>query len=139
MFLVDLQYVLIFFFSGLEGRKKVPSARKWKNRLCEQFETWLKRGTFTEGDSVVFGDDTTVKDAHDEKLRRREEIEWKEKVMDRILGVQRQQTESYAVSSYQETGFDLDPEMDSEYNLEEGDKVEDELETSIESIITHIR
>ena len=59
--------------------------------------------------------------------------------MDRILGVQRQQTESHAVSSYQETGFDLDPEMDSEYNLEEGDKVEDELETSIESIITHIR
>ena len=59
--------------------------------------------------------------------------------MDRILGVQRQQTESYAVSSYQETGFDLDPEMDSEDTTEEGDKVEDELETSKESIITHIR
>ena len=131
---------------GPEGRKKLPSARKWKNRPCEEFESWLKRGTYTEGDSVVFlMDPEEKKDMQDEKLRRREEFEWKEKVMDRILGVRRQQEEPDATSGYHDTGFDPGIEMDDFGHRENGfengstEPVEEELETSQESLVTHIR
>ena len=81
-------------------------------------------------------------DIKDEKLRRREEIEWKEKVMDRILGVRRQQKEP---DGYQDTGFDPGIEIDDFGHNENGSEnsstepVEEELETSQESLVTHIR
>ena len=86
-------------------------------------------------------------DVRDEKLRRREEIEWKEKVMDRILGVQRQKQQQgpYTTSGYQDTGFDPGIEMEdfghNEYDPEDAEVelAEDELETSQESLVTHIR
>ena len=86
-------------------------------------------------------------DVRDEKMRRREEIEWKEKVMDRILGVQRlqQQQGPYTTSGYQDTDFDPGIEMEdfvhSEDILEGADVelAEEELETSQESLVTHIR
>ena len=86
-------------------------------------------------------------DVRDEKLRRREEIEWKEKVMDRILGVQRQKQQQgpHTTSGYQDTGFDPGIEMEdfghSEDDLEDADVelAEEELETSQESLVTHIR
>ena len=86
-------------------------------------------------------------DVRDEKLRRREEIEWKEKVMDRILGVQRQKQHQgpHTTSGYQDTGFDPGIEMEdfghNEYDPEDGEVelAEEELETSQESLVTHIR
>ena len=117
-----------------------------KDRPCEEFESWLKRGTYTEGDSVVFSRDLEEKkDAHDEKLRRREEIEWKEKVMDRILGVRQHQKEPDDTFGHQDTGFDPGIEMDNSSHIEDGledagaELVEEELETSQESLVTHIR
>ena len=141
-------YLLFDLLSGPEGRKKVPSARKWKNRPCEEFDSWLKRGTFAEGDSVEFSIDLEKerRDIHDEKLRRREEIEWKEKVMDRILGVRQQQRESITTSAGQDIGFDPGIEMDDFGHSKDGlgdrtdaEQVEEELETSQESLVTHIR
>ena len=85
-------------------------------------------------------------DVRDEKLRRREEIEWKEKVMDRILGVQRQQQHGpHTTSGYQDTGFDPGIEMDDFGRSEDcpedagTDLAEDVLETSRDSLVTHIR
>ena len=142
-----LKFKRLLLCSSSEGRKKVPSARKLKNRPCEEFESFLKRGTYTEGDSVAFGVDLEEEqDVRDEKLRRREEIEWKEKVMDRILGVQRQQQQGpLTSSSYQDTGFDPGIEMDDFGHSEEGPEdastelAEEVLETSQESLVTHIR
>ena len=86
-------------------------------------------------------------DVRDEKLRRREEIEWKEKVMDRILGVQRQKQQHgpHSTSGYQDTGFDPGIEMEDFGHFEDDPEdadvelAEEELETSQESLVTHIR
>ena len=42
---------------------------------------WLVRGEYEEGDDVIFNHDDAVRDAVDEKMRRREEIKWKEQIL----------------------------------------------------------
>ena len=105
----------------------------------------MVRGSFKDGDDMDMniGDNcTTVID--DEKQRRREEIQWKEQIMDRMLGVQTpqqagQQTSFYAAPT-ELGGFDddFDREDNGYDTLEDADN-ENELDRSVESLVTHIR
>ena len=55
-------------------------------RLCgEDFQEWLVRGNFTEGDDCAWGEEEGERRT-DEVKRRREEMMWRENVLDKMMG-----------------------------------------------------
>ena len=107
---------------------------------------WLVRGDFVEGDDVIFNHDDAVRDAVDEKMRRREEIQWKEQILDRILGVQKQPqshptTYGDAGCGLVSGGFeDSDHDMGwSDGGDDTGEEDGQDSDTSVQSMVTHIR
>ena len=67
-------------------RKRVPCASLVTRRLCEEFQCWLLRGSFKVGDDCDWGEKEELeKRDKDEVKRRREEMMWREKVLDKIL------------------------------------------------------
>ena len=108
---------------------------------------WLVRGTFKDGDDMdmsVGVNEANVVD--DEKQRRREEIQWKEQIMNRRLGVptprEVSQSTSFYVAPFDDGINGFDDDFDREDNgydtLEDADN-ENELDRSTESLVTHIR
>jgi len=68
-------------------RKKVPCASLVTRRLCEEFQCWLVRGSFKEGDDCHWGEKEEMEKRDKEEVKRkREEMMWREKVLDKILG-----------------------------------------------------
>ena len=71
-------------------RKKVPWASVVVKRACEEFQLWLVRGTFSEGDDCQWDQHEVVEKSKrdkDEVKRRREDMMWREKILDKMLGL----------------------------------------------------
>jgi len=135
-------------------RKKVPWASLVVKRACEEFQLWLVRGTFSEGDDCQW--DFQEVDAmekskmdREEVKRRREDMMWREKILDKMLGLGAQAEQ--LISTRDPLGLD---ERDSGTgSLEVGNLtsrtvtgsdateefVENELNVSQQSLVTHIR
>ena len=54
------------FLRSSEGRTRVSSVEKVKHGPCEEFDMWLVRGEYEEGDDVIVNHDDAVRDAVDE-------------------------------------------------------------------------
>jgi len=68
-------------------RLRVPCASLVTRRLCEEFQCWLLRGSFKVGDDCDWGEKEDLEKRDKEEVkRRREEMMWREKVLDKILG-----------------------------------------------------
>ena len=117
---------------------------------CEDFQDWLVRGTYSEGDSCSWDDQDEVvkKNKEDVKLRR-EDMMWRERVLDKFLGKESQMVRMYSVRD----PLGLDEKDSGTGTLENGnvtddalsvrdafeDLLENELDVSQQSIVTHIR
>eukprot|EP00092_Neocalanus_flemingeri_P016592 GFUD01017952.1.p1 GENE.GFUD01017952.1~~GFUD01017952.1.p1 ORF type:complete len:777 (-),score=171.72 GFUD01017952.1:113-2443(-) len=132
-------------------RKKVPWAALVTARMCEEFEGWLSRGCFKEGDDCNWGEKKVIeeRDKHEVK-RRRDEMIWREKVMDKLLGGE-MRTEGL-ISTRDPLGLE---EWDSGVGISEfgqystggtvagseatEELTENELNVSQQSLVTHIQ
>jgi len=133
------------------SRKKVPWASMVSKRPClEEFQAWLVRGTYSEGDSCSWDDqDKVVKKNKEEVKIRREDMMWRERVLDQFLGKGSQMVRMF--SSRDPLG--LDDKDSGTGTLENGnitddalsvrdafeDLLENELDVSQQSLVTHIR
>ena len=118
-------------------------------RACEEFQLWLVRGTFSEGDDCQWDkhEEEVVeksKREKDEVKRRREDMMWREKILDKMLGLGSQAEKlistrdplglderdsgTGSLTSCTVTGSDATEEV-----------VENELNVSQQSLVTHIR
>jgi len=130
-------------------RTKVPWAGALTKRpCCEEYQDWLVRGTFSEGDDCSWGEEEREKSKEKTKMMR-EDFMWRERVLDKILG-----KESKAVGMFStrdplgldekdsgtgtlEAGNTTDDEMSVRDTVEE--LSENELNVSDQSLVTHIR
>jgi len=70
-----------------QERKKVPWSSLVTKRLCDEFQCWLVRGSFKDGDDCNWGEKEELEKRDKEEVkRRREDMMWREKVLDKILG-----------------------------------------------------
>ena len=69
-------------------RLKVPWASLVTRRsCCEEYQDWLVRGTFSEGDTYRWGDEEIEKKNRNDKTQQmREDMMWRERMFDKILG-----------------------------------------------------
>ena len=140
-----------FFSRSGVARTKVPWASMVTKRpFCEEFQAWLVRGTYSEGDSCSWDDqDEVEKKNKDEVKSRREDMMWRERVLDKFLGKESQMVRMYSVRD----PLGLDEKDSGTGTLENGnvtddalsvrdafeDLLENELDVSQQSIVTHIR
>lgn len=130
----------------------MPRASWVPKRACEEFQLWLVRGTFKDGDDAIWNEEEEVeKNVNEEVKRRREDLMWKEKVLDRMLGVGSGLHSEGLISTRDPLGLD---EMDSgtgtmdvgNSTIDEAstrdtieDLLENDLNVSSQSMVTHIR
>jgi len=133
-------------------RKTVPRVSWVPKRACEEFQLWLVRGSFKDGDDVIWKEEEEVeKSDREEVKRRREDLMWKEKVLDRMLGLGSGLKSERLISTRDPLGLD---EMDSGTGtMNVGNSTNDEVSTrdtteellenelniSSQSMVTHIR
>ena len=130
-------------------RKRVPWAGAVTKRQCEEFQCWLLRGNYDEGDYCDWDEKEESGRDLSEVKRRREELMWKDRVGERISSGGTQS--GNLVTSRDPLGLD---EMDSGTGsfvgqLSTSDRVggcdvmeelaENELNVSQQSLLTHIQ
>jgi len=137
-------------WSGI-ARTKVPWASMVTKRpCCDDFQAWLVRGTYSEGDSCSWDDQDEVekKNKEDVKLRR-EDMMWREKVLDKFLGKEFRMARMFSTRD----PLGLDEKDSGTGTLENGnitddalsvrdafeDLSENDLDVSQQSLVTHIR
>ena len=100
-----------------------------------EYEVSLRRGTFDEGDSLEFGraekqeadvhqDDVDEEDVVGERRRRREEMEWREKMTDRLLGVRTENSNNNNIDYWEDREMisdDLGDVTETDFDEEEND------------------
>merc|ERR1712083_373037 len=132
-------------------RLKVPWASMVTKRpCCEEYQDWLVRGTFSEGDPCRWGDEETEMKSRNEKtLQMREDMMWRERMFDKILGKVPQVIGLPSASD----PLGLDEKDSGTGTLEAGNITydegsvrdtleelsENELNVSDQSLVTHIR
>jgi len=126
------------------GRKKVSWYKLISKRPCNEFQMWLKRGTYEEGDQCSWAEDV-FKDA-DSTSRRREEFLWKEQMTQSIRGSEKTLVHSSRSCSglfeEEDSGngsWESMSEMSIQMCVLPNDLVENELNVSQQSMVTHIR
>jgi len=139
-----------YSWSGI-ARTKVPWASMVTKRpCCEEFQAWLVRGTYSEGDSCSWDDqDEVEKKSKEEAKLRREDMMWRERVLDKLLGKESQIVRMFSTRD----PLGLDEKDSGTGTLENGnttddalsvrdafeDLLENELDVSQQSLVTHIR
>merc|ERR1712228_266800 len=113
-------------------------------RPCNEYQMWLRRGTYEEGDQFSWAEDV-AKDA-ESTSRRREEFLWKEQMMRSIRGSEKNPVRSSRSCSGQfeeedsGTGsWESMSEMSIQMCVIPNDLVENELNVSQQSMVPHIR
>ena len=128
--------------------EKVPWAKKVQSRSCEEFQAWLVRGDYQEGDHCDWAE-AARKEKLLDKLRRRDEQEELEKVdtSRQVLG--RAQTGAADTRGLGVTTSESTCESEEEegeeggwMSPERGEREEEggqESDSSDQSLVTHIR
>jgi len=131
-------------------RTKVPWAGLVTRRPCsEEYQDWLVRGTFSEGDDCSWGEEDREKRSKEKTKMMREDLMWRERVLDKILGTEVKAVgmlsmrdplgldEKDSGTGTLEAGNATDDEMSVRDTVEE--LSENELNVSDQSLVTHIR
>ena len=119
-------------------------------RPCsEEHQDWLIRGTFSEGDDCGWGEEETEKNSKEKTRMMREEMMWRERVLDKLLGKEPRTVgecsardplgldEKDSGTGTLEPGIITDEEeADRDPNNELS---ENELNVSDQSLVTHVR
>jgi len=131
-------------------RTKVPWAGLVTKRPCsEEYQDWLVRGTFSEGDDCSWGEEEREKKSNEKTKMMREDFMWRERVLDKILGKEVKAVGMFSMrdplgldekdsgTGTLEAGNATDDEMSIRDTVEE--LSENELNVSDQSLVTHIR
>merc|ERR1719153_1435853 len=131
-------------------RTKVPWAGLVTKRPCsEEYQDWLVRGTFSEGDDCSWGEEEREKRSKEKTKMMREDLMWRERVLDKILGREVKAVGMFSMrdplgldekdsgTGTLEAGNTTDDEMSVRDIVEE--LSENELNVSDQSLVTHIR
>ena len=124
--------------------EKVPWAKKVQSRPCDVFQA-LVRGNFQEGDTFDWSE-AARKEKLLEKWRRREDLKWKLKITDQVLGRGNPRAAGPTVGlgvSAPESPYWSEGEVDLGWSSPEQGEREDfgdqESDGSGQSVVTHIR
>jgi len=131
-------------------RTKVPWAGLVTKRPCsEEYQDWLVRGSFSEGDDCNWGEEERENKSKEKTKMMREDLMWRERVLDKILGKEVKAVGMFSMrdplgldekdsgTGTLEASNATDDEMSVRDTVEE--LSENELNVSDQSLVTHIR
>ena len=137
-------------FRSAGKRTKVSWAGLVTTRPCyEEYQDWLIRGTFSEGDDCCWGEEETEMNSKENTRMMREEMMWRERVLDKLLGKEPRIVGGF--STRDPLGLDERDSgtgtLESSIIADDGESVRDineelyenELNVSDQSLVTHVR